>query len=148
MYASLVGMLVAATLTLAQRIFTMHEIVDAWYGGVRATSFGMIILVLAWTFSDVTEQLSTAAYLVSVLANSLSVALVPAIVFVLAAITAPGWLRRTALVFNPVRHRRAPWRTAHIRQKGGPGYHDHFLKRLQFAIHAVPGGPDTASRVS
>jgi len=88
MYASFVGVLVAASLSIGQRLLSMHETVDAWYGGVRATLFGMIILVLAWTLSDVTKELDTAAYLVTLLADTLPVALVPAIVFVLAAVTA------------------------------------------------------------
>lgn len=88
MYASFVGVLVAAMLSIVQRVLSMHETVDAWYGGVRATLFGMIILVLAWTLSDVTKELETASYLVTLLADTLPVALVPAIVFVLAAITA------------------------------------------------------------
>ncbi len=88
MYASFVGVLVAASMTIGQRILSVHETVDAWYGGLRATLFGMIILVLAWALSDVTSSLNTADYLVSVLADSLPAALVPAVVFVLAAITA------------------------------------------------------------
>jgi Na+/H+ antiporter NhaC len=88
MYASFVGVLVAATMTIGQRILSVHETVDAWYGGLRATLFGMIILVLAWSLSDVTASLNTADYLVTVLADSLPVELVPAVVFVLAAITA------------------------------------------------------------
>jgi Na+/H+ antiporter NhaC len=88
MYSSFVGVLVAAAMTLGQRILTLHETVDAWYGGLRATLFGMIILVLAWALSDLTETLSTADYLVTLLADSLPVALIPAIVFVLAAFTA------------------------------------------------------------
>jgi len=88
MYASFVGVLVAASMTIGQRILSVHETVDAWYGGLRATLFGMIILVLAWSLSDVTSSLNTADYLVSVLADSLPVELVPAVVFVLAAITA------------------------------------------------------------
>ena len=88
MYASLIGVLVAAVLSIAQRILSLHETIDAWYGGVRATLFGMIILVLAWSLSDLTATLNTAAYLVNLLADSLPVAIVPAIVFVLAAITA------------------------------------------------------------
>jgi len=48
----------------------------------------MIILVLAWSLSDLTAALNTAAYLVSLLADSLPAAIIPAIVFVLAAITA------------------------------------------------------------
>jgi Na+/H+ antiporter NhaC len=62
--------------------------VDAWYGGLRATLFGMIILVLAWSLSDLTASLNTAQYLVTLLADSLPVALIPAIVFILAAFTA------------------------------------------------------------
>ena len=88
MYSSFVGVLVAAALTIGQRILTVHETVDAWYGGLRATLFGMIILVLAWSLSDVTSELNTAQYLVTLMADTLPVALIPAIVFVLAAITA------------------------------------------------------------
>ncbi len=61
---------------------------DAWYGGLRATLFGMIILVLAWALSDLTASLNTASYLVTLLADSLPVALIPALVFILAAVTA------------------------------------------------------------
>ena len=88
MYSSFVGVLVAATMSIGQRILSVHETVDAWYGGLRATLFGMIILVLAWALSDLTATLNTAPYLVTLLADSLPVALIPAIVFVLAAITA------------------------------------------------------------
>jgi len=88
MYSSFVGVLVAAALTIGQRILSVHETVDAWYGGLRATLFGMIILVLAWSLSDLTTALNTAQYLVTLLADSLPVALIPAIVFILAAFTA------------------------------------------------------------
>jgi Na+/H+ antiporter NhaC len=88
MYSSFVGVLVAAAMTIGQGILSVHETVDAWYGGLRATLFGMIILVLAWSLSDVTAALNTAGYLVTLLAGSLPVVMVPAIVFVLAAITA------------------------------------------------------------
>ena len=88
MYSSFVGVLVAAAMTIGQGILSVHETVDAWYGGLRATLFGMIILVLAWSLSDVTAALNTAAYLVTLLAGALPVALIPAIVFILASITA------------------------------------------------------------
>ncbi len=88
MYSSFMGVLAAATLTIGQGILSVHETIDAWYGGLRATLFGMIILVLAWSLSDVTAALHTASYLVTLLADSLPVALIPAIAFILAAITA------------------------------------------------------------
>ena len=88
MWASFAGALTAAILTIGQRLLTTHETVDAWYGGARAMLLAMIILVLAWALSSVTEALHTAEYLVSILADSLPVALVPAAVFILSAITA------------------------------------------------------------
>jgi len=88
MWASLLGAVTAAVLTVGQGILSAHETVDAWYGGARAMLFAMIVLVLAWALSAVTQHLHTADYLVSILADSLPVALVPAAVFVLSAITA------------------------------------------------------------
>lgn len=88
MWASLLGVMTAAILTIGQGILTAHETVDAWYGGVRAMLFAMIVLVLAWALASVTQDLNTAEYLVSVLAGSLRVELVPAVVFILSAVTA------------------------------------------------------------
>ena len=88
MWASFAGCITAAVMTVGQRILSAHETVDAWYGGVRAMLFAMIVLVLAWSLSDVTTALNSAGYLVSVLADTLPVAFVPAAVFILSAITA------------------------------------------------------------
>jgi Na+/H+ antiporter NhaC len=88
MWASLLSVLAAATLTMVQRILTVGEIVEAWYGGLKGMMFAMIILVLAWSLSHVTDVLHTADYLVSILGDKLNPGLVPAIVFVLAAATA------------------------------------------------------------
>lgn len=88
LWASLLGAMVAAVMTVGQGILTGHETVDAWFGGVKAMLFAMIVLVLAWALSDVTGDLNTAAYLVSILADSLPPPLVPVTVFILSAITA------------------------------------------------------------
>ena len=88
MWASFIGALVAAGLSIGQRILSAHETVDAWYGGARATLFGMIVLMLAWSMSAVTGDLNAKGYLISILGDALPAALVPAVVFVLAAITA------------------------------------------------------------
>lgn len=88
LWASLLGAVVAAIMTIGQGILTSHETVDAWFGGVKAMLFAMIVLVLAWALSNVTADLNTALYLVSILADSLPPPLVPVTVFVLSAITA------------------------------------------------------------
>jgi Na+/H+ antiporter NhaC len=88
MWASFAGAITAGIMTVAQGILSAHETVDAWYGGVRAMLFAMIVLILAWSLSDVTAMLNTAGYLVTILADTLPVWMVPAAVFVLSAITA------------------------------------------------------------
>jgi Na+/H+ antiporter NhaC len=48
----------------------------------------MIVLILAWSMSAVTSDLNAKGYLISILGDTLPVALVPAVVFLLAAVTA------------------------------------------------------------
>jgi Na+/H+ antiporter NhaC len=88
MWGSLIGMITAAALTLSQRIISLEEVVDAWYKGVKAMFYAMIILALAWALGGITEILGTADYLVSVLGDTLPVQWLPVIVFILAAFTA------------------------------------------------------------
>jgi Na+/H+ antiporter NhaC len=88
MWASLAAVLVAGGLAMAQRILSLEETVEAWYAGLKAMLFAMIILVLAWALSDVTGVLHTADYLVSVLGDALNPGLLPTLVFLLAAATA------------------------------------------------------------
>ncbi len=88
MWASLVAVLVAFVMTLAQRILTVEQAIQAWYSGIKLMLFAMIVLVLAWTLSSVTELLHTADYLVSLLGDFLPPAVLPAMIFVLAAVTA------------------------------------------------------------
>jgi Na+/H+ antiporter NhaC len=88
MWASLLSAITAAVITTGQGILSGHETVDAWFGGVKAMLFAMIVLVLAWALSAITTELNTAGYLVSVLAGTLPPALVPATVFILSAVTA------------------------------------------------------------
>lgn len=88
MWASLLSVVVAAGLSLSQRVLDLEETVAAWYSGVKSMMYAMIVLVLAWSLGAITEVLGTADYLVLVLGDWLPAGIVPAIVFVLAAATA------------------------------------------------------------
>lgn len=87
-WGSLLGVLVAVILSIGQRILSLGETMDAWYTGLRAMLFVLIILVMAWALAAVTEVLHTGDYLVSVLGENLPPAVVPALIFVVAAATA------------------------------------------------------------
>jgi Na+/H+ antiporter NhaC len=88
MWASLCSMLTAAVLSLSQRILSLEEVVNAWVHGVGAMLMAMIILILAWSLGEVTDILKTAEFLSSVLGDTLPTFLLPAIVFIMAAIAA------------------------------------------------------------
>jgi Na+/H+ antiporter NhaC len=88
MWGSLLSVLVAAGLSIGQRILTLTEVVDGRYAGLKTMLLAMIILVLAWALAGVNTELHTADYLVSVLSGSLLPALLPAMIFALAAATA------------------------------------------------------------
>ncbi len=87
-WGSLLGMLVALTLSLIQRILSLKQAMNAWFKGVRGMFFAMIILTLAWALAAVTEDLGTASYLVELLQGNIPSGVIPALVFVLAAATA------------------------------------------------------------
>ena len=88
MWGSLLGVLVAGALSLGQGILTLEATVDAWYEGLKSMLFAMIILVLAWGLSAITDVLHTADFLIAVLGDTIPAGVVPAIIFVLAAATA------------------------------------------------------------
>lgn len=87
-WASLLGCLVAAIVTLSQRILSLDETVEAWLLGAKFMLTGLVLLVMAWAVADVATVLQTAPYLISVLGDSLSPYTLPAIIFMLAACTA------------------------------------------------------------
>ncbi len=87
-WASLIAVAVAAIMSLAQRILTVVEVVDAWYAGARSMLLAIVILTLAWSLAGVNEVLHTGDYLVSTLGDTLSPRIIPLIVFVLSGVTA------------------------------------------------------------
>ncbi len=88
MWASLLGVLTAAILSIGQRILTVDETVEAWFAGLKSMMFAMIILVLAWALSSITETLGTADFLVTIMGDALPAALLPTLIFILSAVTA------------------------------------------------------------
>jgi Na+/H+ antiporter NhaC len=88
MWASLLSVVVAIALSVGQRILSLDEAINAWYAGMKAMLLAIVILVLAWALSNVNDVLGTADYLISNLSGTLAPGVVPALVFVLAALTA------------------------------------------------------------
>ena len=87
-WASMLGCFVGAGLSIGQRILSLEETVEAFIMGARFMLTGILLLVMAWAIADVSTALQAAPYLVSVLGDSLSPYMLPAVVFLLAGATA------------------------------------------------------------
>ncbi len=85
MWASLGGVLVAGVLVRVAGRLSLGEIGEAWLAGAREMLVAMAILVLAWSLGKVCDELGTGRWLVDASRGLLSVHLLPAVTFLLAA---------------------------------------------------------------
>ncbi len=88
LWGTMSGVLIAAILSVTQRILTLQQTVNAWIKGIKPMILAMTILILAWSLSAVSEQLQTSQYISSMIQDSLSVHWLPMLTFLLAALTA------------------------------------------------------------
>jgi Na+/H+ antiporter NhaC len=88
LWGSLLAVLVAAALSLGQRILSISETVNAWFAGIKSVLYVLIILTLAWALSAVASELGTAEYLAATLGEALPAAVLPALLFIVAAAVA------------------------------------------------------------
>ena len=90
MHSTLLSAFVAAILSVGQRILSLNETFEAWYNGLKFMLMGLLVLVLAWALADISKELHTADYIVSVLGDKIPIQILPTVVFFIAAITAFG----------------------------------------------------------
>lgn len=88
LWASFTGCAVAIVLVTGQKILTLNQALESWVGGMQSMLMAIIILVLAWGLGGVTQEIGTGTYLASLLQDSLPLALLPGLVFFIAAVTA------------------------------------------------------------
>ncbi|GAB4297214.1 MAG: Na+/H+ antiporter NhaC family protein [Ignavibacteriaceae bacterium] len=104
LWGSFSATLVAAVMILSQRIMTVSETVDAWFIGIRSMLLAVIILSLAWAIGNVTYDVKTADYIVSMLSESINPYLLPVIVFIACAMIsfATGTSWGTMAIMMPI----------------------------------------------
>jgi len=104
LWGSMIAVISAIILTLAQGIMSLEEAVQSWYEGVKFMVFAIIVLIMAWSLAETTELLQTANYLSSILDELLPVAMVPTTIFILSAATAfaTGTSWGTMGIFYPI----------------------------------------------
>jgi len=103
LWGSLSGCLVAAVLSISQRLLDVKECVDAWLGGIKAMMIAMVILTLAWSLGAVTQDVGTAGYLSGLLTRiEFPLFLLPTLVFItsgaMAFATGTSWTTMAILI--------------------------------------------------
>lgn len=88
MWASLLSLVVAVGLSVFTNALSLSKTMAAVEEGLAPMMAAAIILTFAWAIAAVNEQLHTADFVISVLGDGLTPQLIPAIVFVVAALTA------------------------------------------------------------
>ena len=88
LWASFAGTFVVIVLVVFQKILTVTQALESWIGGIQSMLIAIVILVLAWGLGGITGEIGTGSYLASLLEDTLPLALLPGLVFFIAAVTA------------------------------------------------------------
>jgi Na+/H+ antiporter NhaC len=114
LWAAFVGGIVIILLTLFQRALSLSDTLDAWTSGIKSMVPACVILILAWSINSVCQELHTAEFVIGAVEGWLTPALLPAIVFIIAAVvsfaTGTSW-GTMAILFPlvvPLAHNLAP----------------------------------------
>ena len=104
MWAAFGGSILAAILSLSQKLTNLQETVDGYLNGVKSMVYAMVILILAWSLGSIAADLSTAEYVLHITRGLFSPNLLPAMTFIVAALmgfsTGTSW--GTMAILTPI----------------------------------------------
>ena len=102
--AGLLACIVAIIMGFVEKIFTLKDGIETWAHGMKSMLFVCIVLILAWSIGSVIGDLGTAHFLVSNLSDVLPQFIVPALIFIIAAVVsfATGTAYGTMAILLPL----------------------------------------------
>ncbi len=103
-WASFGACIIAAIMIISQRIMNLSETIDAWFIGIRSMLLAVIILTLAWAIGNITQEIKTADYIISMISDTINPRFLPVIVFLVCALTsfATGTSWGTMAIMMPI----------------------------------------------
>ncbi|MBU0507430.1 Na+/H+ antiporter NhaC family protein [bacterium] len=104
LWASMAAVVTAALFPLITRRLSVQGVMDAFLSGVQSMNIAVIILILAWSLGQVCKDMGTAVFVVRAIEPVLSPHLLPAVVFVTAAVIsfATGTSWGTMAILMPI----------------------------------------------
>lgn len=88
LWSSLLSLFVAIGMSVSQKIMDIGTCMETMIKGFSTMLPAILILILAWSLAEVTEDLHTADFLSMLLSENVSAVFIPAITFLLAALVA------------------------------------------------------------
>ncbi|MCX2781652.1 C4-dicarboxylate ABC transporter [Microbulbifer thermotolerans] len=88
LWASLAALAILSVMIAVQRIMTLDELSESWMNGAGRMLPMAIILVLALALGSVSKALGTGDYVVSLVGDTLPLALMPLVIFLVSALIA------------------------------------------------------------
>ncbi|MGQ1908519.1 Na+/H+ antiporter NhaC family protein [Marinifilum sp. RC60d5] len=89
LWSSLSAVLIAAFLSISQRILSLKTTIDALVSGFKTMLTAILILILAWALADITKDMHTADFISNILiATEVPPQFLPAFTFLLSALIA------------------------------------------------------------
>lgn len=87
-FGGVLAVLMVTLCILLDRQVSIKEYVQSWIVGVKSMSGAILILFFAWTINNVVGDIKTGTYLSGLVSDSLPVAILPALLFILGAVMA------------------------------------------------------------
>ncbi|MDQ2177553.1 Na+/H+ antiporter NhaC family protein [Marinifilum sp. D714] len=89
LWSSISAVLIAASLSIGQRILSLKKTIDALVKGFKTMLTAILILILAWALADITKDLHTADFISKILiATEVPPEFLPTFTFILSALIA------------------------------------------------------------
>ncbi len=88
LWASFSGVAIAIAMTISQKIMNITDTMSSLIEGFKTMVPAMLILILAWSLTEVTHELQTAEFITSIFKGNINPIFMPAITFLLAAFIA------------------------------------------------------------
>ncbi|MGB0166268.1 MAG: Na+/H+ antiporter NhaC family protein [Luteibaculum sp.] len=88
LWSSFSALVVAILMSILGKKLSLNESVASAVNGFKGMLDAVIILILAWSLAEVTEQMHTADFLTGLLSGNIAIGWIPAITFVLSAVVA------------------------------------------------------------
>ncbi|WP_109077541.1 Na+/H+ antiporter NhaC family protein [Aggregatibacter kilianii] len=82
------AVIVASVCIFIDRLVSLQEYIKAWGLGMKSMLGAILILFFAWTINNVVSDIKTGAYLASLVSDTLPLAFLPALLFILASVMA------------------------------------------------------------